>query len=251
MVIDRLADFITGITLFLIMISIVEILKIFREKNYRPKYWVDFKKSGTKLFLLGIIVTLFYKLLVGSVGVICGTKAFNINNSGIIETLYYTFFSCLGFFGVALFEEVFFREFILQVIFKRLPGLLAIVAQGLIFGLIHYNKYSVHPHLWINIANAALIGIIFGCITMNTKSLMFAIGSHLIYNASEDIFFTDNSYKFTRFISFQDKNSLSSNIIGRLFYNSSIELIILSCIAALLMFKVGKDILYRRSNLDL
>lgn len=87
-----------------------------------------------------------------------------------------------------------------------------------------------------------LIGLIFGVIVVKTKSLMLAIGAHLMYNVAEQMIFEDNLHKFTRIIYFQNSNYLVSNTMGSLFYIEFIELIMLSIITISLVFLFRKDI---------
>lgn len=230
------------------MSLLVEGIQSIRNKDYTPAYWLSFKKHDIKLFLWGIIIALLYKFTVGLIGVISGTMVLTIDKSAITKSIPIALASSFGFLGVALFEECLFRGYIMQVVFKKLPEVIGVTSQALIFALIHYSNYSVHSHTWIRIIDAALIGLIFGIIVIKTKSLMFVIGTHLFYDVAEQILFLDNSYKFNRFICFQNTNSLLSNLIRDLFSTEFIELIILSIIALLLIFLFRKDILYKKTN---
>lgn len=248
MISDGLANAFINITLFIILILFVRTIQAIHKKNFTPMYWINIKKHDIKLLLFGVIIALLYKLSVGLIGVISGTMTLVIDKSGIVKSVIFIIASSFGFFGVALFEEGLFRGYIMQVVLKKFPKLLAIILQAFIFGLIHYNNYSVLPNTWIRIINAMLIGVIFGVIVIKTKSLMFVIGSHLFYNVIEQALFIDNQYKFTRFISFQNYNHLELNLLGVSFYTEFIELIMLSIITLILIFLFRKNILYKKSN---
>lgn len=248
MISDGLANAFINITLFIILILFVKGIQSIRKRNYTPVYWVSLKKDDIKLLLLGIIIALLYQVSLGLIGVVNKTMVLVIDQSGIAKTIIFTIASSFGFLGVALFEEGLFRGYLMQVVCRKLPKLLAIILQALVFGLIHYSNYSVRPNTWINIIDAMLIGVIFGVIVIKTKSLMFVIGTHLFYNVAEQILFLDNSYKFTRFISFHNCNYLVSNLLGGLFYTKFIELIMLSIITLSLIFLFRKDILYKKTN---
>lgn len=238
---DALANAFINITLFTVMVLLVKRFEYVHSKNYTPEAWINLKKSSFILFAAGIITALLYKLLVGLIGVFNGTMELVMEPSGIVKSITFAFVSSFGFLGVALFEEALFRGYIMQIVLKKLPKLLGITVQALVFGLLHYINYSIKPHTWINTMDAILLGIIFGIISLRTNSLMFAIGAHLSYNTSEQLFFLDNTYKFTRLISFQ--NSSSSGLLGILAYTEFTELIILSIITAFLFILFRKYIL--------
>ncbi len=250
MVIDGLVNAFINIGLFIILVLFVKGIQVNFDKNYTPLYWISIKKHDIKLLFLGIIVALLYKSLLGLIGVTCGKMVLEIDKSGIDKTIIFTLVSSFGFFEVSLLEEGLFRGYLMQVVFKKIPNLLAIILQGLVFGLVHYHNYSLLSHTWIRIINAMLVGIIFGAIVIKTKSLMFVIGAHLFYNTAEDILFLDNSYKFTRFISFNYSSYVSPNFSENLFCTEYIELIMLSIITLSLIFLFRRAILYNKSKGD-
>ncbi|AGY75629.1 CPBP family intramembrane glutamic endopeptidase [Clostridium autoethanogenum] len=243
MVVDGLVNAFINITLFIIVIMLVKKIESIRNKDYTPVYWISLKKHDIKLFVIGIIVALLYKLAVGSIGIIGGTMELIVNGPGMAKFIIFTLASSFGFLGVALFEEGLYRGYVMQVAFRKLPKVLAIVLQALVFGLVHYSNYSKQPHTWIRIIDAILIGVIFGVIVIKTKSLMFTVGTHLFYDATEQMLFLDNPYKFTRFICFQNTNYLSSS----LFYTEFIELSMLSILTVVLIFLFRKNLFYDKS----
>jgi membrane protease YdiL (CAAX protease family) len=125
-----------------------------------------------------------------------------VNTGSLADTFIFFVAYSFGFFCVALYEEAIFRGYIMQCLFKKLPAIITILAQAVLFGLLHF--YNVGPlNIWIKILNIILIGLIFGLITIQTESLMPAIGIHMMYNLAEYTLFTYNSYKFTRFFAFE------------------------------------------------
>jgi len=247
LLVDGLANAIINLILFTAMVSYAKYLQLTREKNYTPLAWISIKKHDIRLFFSGIILALFYKLTVGLLETISGAMIFTIDQSSIIDSLIVTLVSSIGFLGVALFEEGFFRGYLMQVILRGFPIFLAIFIQAVIFGLIHYINYLDHPHIWIEILDTILIGLIFGLIVIKTKSLMLVIGAHLMYNVAEEIIFID-SHEFNRAIYF--KNYVTLNTSGRLLDLKSLELIILSAILLLLILLFRKDILYKKVYSD-
>lgn len=249
LLVDGLANAFTNLILFTVMVLFVKYIQLTREKNYTPSAWVSVKKHDIWLFFLGIILALFYKLTVGLIETISGTMIFTIVQSNIIDSLIVTIVSSFGFLGVALLEEGFFRGYLMQVILRRFPISMAIIIQAVIFGLIHYVNYLGHPHIWIEILNAILIGLIFGLIVIKSKSLMLVIGAHLMYNVAEEIIFID-SHEFNRAIYFHYPNYVTLNTSGSLLYLKSLEVIILSAILVLLVFLFRKEVLHKKVYSD-
>jgi len=247
---DGLANAIINLILFTAMISFFKYLQSTREKDYTPSAWISVKKPDIKLFFLGVILALFYKLTVGFIETISGTMIYTIDSSGIIDSLIATLVSSFGFLGVALFEEGFFRGYLMQVILRKFQIFLAIVIQAVIFGLIHYFNYLGNPHIWIEIADAVLIGLIFGLIVIKTKSLMLVVGAHLMYNVAESIIFID-SHEFNRAIYFHYPNYATLITSGSLLYLKSLELIILSAIFVLLVVLFRKEVFQKKSYSDI
>ncbi|MEA4901020.1 CPBP family intramembrane glutamic endopeptidase [Desulfitobacterium sp.] len=241
MIIDALVTAIINLMLFAIMVAFAKYFQSIRNMNYTPPAWISVKKDGIKLFSMGIISALLYKFVVGLIGILNGTMILTINQSGITDTLILTLASSFGFLGVALFEEGLFRGYMMQVIFRKIHKLLAIVIQAMAFGLIHYTNYD-QPHAWVKILDVILIGLIFGIIVVKTKSLMFVIGTHLMFDVAGQILFVDNLHEFDRAVYFQSINNFTPNTIGSLFYIEFIDLFLLSIIAILLGFLFRKDI---------
>lgn len=73
-----------------------------------------------------------------------------------------------------LFEEIVFRGIIFNDFKKALPVWLAILVQGLLFGLFHGN--------WIQGVYATLVGIVLGIVYYKYKSIWAAILLHFSYN---------------------------------------------------------------------
>lgn len=248
MVIDGLARAFMNIVSFSILVLIVKGISHIRERNYTPLYWIGHKNYDIKLLLWGGLMALLYQVSLGLICAAGNTMIFVLDQSGIVISIIYTLASSLGFFGVALFEEGLFRGYLMQVVLKKLPKFLAIILQAVVFGLVHYSNYSILPHRWISIIDAMLIGVIFGVIVIKTKSLMLVIGVHMIYDVCCEVLFLDNSYKFTRFISFHKTYNTGSILLGGLFYTEFIELIMLSIISLTLILLFRKDIFYKKTN---
>jgi hypothetical protein len=73
------------------------------------------------------------------------------------------------------FEEIIFRGIIFNDFKKALPVWLAIITQGLLFGLFHGN--------WIQGVYATLVGIVLGVVYYKYKSIWAVILLHFSYNS--------------------------------------------------------------------
>lgn len=73
-----------------------------------------------------------------------------------------------------LFEEIIFRGIVFNDFKKALPVWVAIIVQGLLFGLFHGN--------WIQGVYATLVGIVLGIVYYKYKSIWAVILLHFSYN---------------------------------------------------------------------
>ena len=73
-------------------------------------------------------------------------------------------------------EEVLFRGLIINELKGKMPFVLVIIIQALIFGLIHGN--------WLQIAYASILGILLGLISTWSRSVWPAIILHISMNGT-------------------------------------------------------------------
>lgn len=92
--------------------------------------------------------------------------------------------SFVGFVAVALVapvvEELIFRGLILNRLSRAMPGWLAVALSAAAFGVCHG-----HP-VWF--AYAFIMGVIFGWISLRTRSILPSILGHLTFNAIGQVF---------------------------------------------------------------
>ncbi|WP_316803221.1 CPBP family intramembrane glutamic endopeptidase [Pedobacter nototheniae] len=83
------------------------------------------------------------------------------------------------FILVGISEEFVFRTFPLVVFSERYLIPVAIVINGLLFGLIHFSNpnFSVVPMI-----NIALSGILFSIVTLQKRNIWWAVGIHFGWN---------------------------------------------------------------------
>jgi sodium transport system permease protein len=81
----------------------------------------------------------------------------------------------------AVCEELFFRGYLLGAMRGRLPGWLAILFTGLIFGLFHA---SVGGLIAVErVLSSTLLGLVFGWLAWTTRSIIPGMLAHALVNA--------------------------------------------------------------------
>lgn len=85
----------------------------------------------------------------------------------------------LGWFGVAFWEELFFRGYMLQTLASGIGIVPAMLVTSLAFGIIHFVTYGVKVLVLFNLV---LGGLVLSVLYLKTKSLWTPIGMHLATN---------------------------------------------------------------------
>jgi len=127
--------------------------------------------KGSAVGLLLIFCSAFLMYLSGNV-------SFNETNISPVNILGYLCFFIL----VAVFEEFTFRSFPLVVFAERYLVQFSILANGLLFGLVHLANPGFSVLAMINIT---LCGILFSMITLKKKNIWWAVGIHFGWNFSQ------------------------------------------------------------------
>ena len=83
--------------------------------------------------------------------------------------------SFLAIVVAPVFEELFFRGFMLQGIMRHLSPLKAAVVTSILFALAHIDPFTYIPIF--------CIGMILALVFLKTRSLPIAIASHGLYNS--------------------------------------------------------------------
>ena len=93
-------------------------------------------------------------------------------------------FLSIGLIGPFV-EEFYFRGILLSWLSRKMPAVLAVLANGLLFGLLHF-KFTSHqwPGGWYVTAVMALIGMAAAVLALRTKSLWAPFGLHASYNTA-------------------------------------------------------------------
>jgi len=157
------------------VISLIRKKKMFRELNFKK---VSFKNTGLLIataaglyFFVSYLTSFFMSLPQFQQFVPSYEKvAESLMSGNIIITIL-----CVGFVA-PVFEEIFFRNIILNELRVNIPLIPAIIIQALLFGLFHGNV--------IQGSYAFLIGIVFALAYIWTKSLWAPIILHMVFNCS-------------------------------------------------------------------
>jgi uncharacterized protein len=79
-------------------------------------------------------------------------------------------------------EELIMRGAFFWLLVRRGYPKTALFLTGIVFGLLHVGNPNISPFA---VANIALVGLLFGLITIRTKSVWRAIGLHVTWNFAE------------------------------------------------------------------
>lgn len=126
------------------------------------------------LFLGGfsMLVIFFILQLVGQV---------QLENSLLAPTFStYTWVSLIVFIFVGVFEELFFRGYVMETMaLRKNPKQRIYIVSALIFGLAHILNANVSI---LGILNIILVGFLFAYMFDKTESLLLPIGYHITWN---------------------------------------------------------------------
>jgi len=164
-------------SVFVILFSLL-LLNYLKKNHWMKKFGLkkitkeDFEKTLLYLPLVFIALIQF---------------ANGIDSSISIETL---FISCLLMIGVGFIEELIFRGFLMEAIWKKSGMIRAILISGIAFALGHivnlFRGYGYVEQL-TQILLAAGIGIVLALIVAITKNLVPGILFHIVFNISGTI----------------------------------------------------------------
>ncbi len=183
--IENLEDkYATVLTEPLLMISVLGAM-FMMTKMYTPHTIYAFflsKKHVLKHVLSGILLGIIILGLCVGILFLFGNVSFTIGKISFALFLYYI----LYFLVVAVFEELFSRTYQLFVFVETYPIAIAVLVNGLIFGLLH----SLNPGFTaLAMINVSLAGIVFSLFTLYHRSINWAIGIHLGWNFAQGILF--------------------------------------------------------------
>lgn len=155
------------------------------------------KENIVKIGLRGPVTDMIFGLLLGAfaisfmVIILLTSKQITLENPltepefSAAILAYFIFFILVG-----VFEEVFFRGYVIQTLLSRnhQPAVIYIVS-ALLFSLVHGTNPNVTT---LGLINILLVGLLFAYMFLATKSLWLPIGFHITWN-----FFQGNIFGFS------------------------------------------------------
>ncbi|HRH45967.1 MAG TPA: type II CAAX endopeptidase family protein [Pyrinomonadaceae bacterium] len=153
--------------------------KIFEDLPLKALGWV-FNRTWLKDFLLGLILgglSIAFAVLLAM-----PTDGISLvrNQTTEMNLIVWTLISSFGvFFIAAAAEEVMFRGYVMQTLFRAKLAWLGILLTSLPFALAHLGNPDANI---ISTINTGLAGIWFGIAYLKTRSLWFPFGLHLAWN---------------------------------------------------------------------
>ena len=111
-------------------------------------------------------------------------------------------------------EEIFYRKLVIDRL-RRYGELFAVIASGILFGLIHGN--------FSQFFYAAMIGIVFGIVYLRTGRIRYTIGLHMAINLVGGVYATEMSRAVIGLTTLQANTF--SELVDRIVYQNPIPLI--------------------------
>lgn len=146
----------------------------------------------------GVFVSILFFFLLQIYGVLYSFFAFNklaVNEVFTQWTVVVGYYTELVL-GVALFEEVVFRGFLIPQIFLRLKSnknsrmVMTLVISQILFSIVHIPVRIVNgidfTTLMISLAALFVVGLMFSFIYLLTENLFIAMGFHVIWDAANN-----------------------------------------------------------------
>lgn len=174
---NEVINFITIlISEILMILSVVVVLKNIDKKNLKH-IGIEFNKSA--------FLDLFWGLLIGAFSMTIIFLILRFTNNITIDTAstpgisIYTFTGIITFILVGIAEELFSRGYCMTVLKQTNISWVPLVISSLIFSLLH----TLNPNVtFLGLLNIFLVGILFGYMFMQRKSLWMPIGYHITWN---------------------------------------------------------------------
>ena len=169
----------------LLMISVFGALVMMTKLYRSPSSLVSFfltRKGVLREILKGTLFGIVILSICAALLMLTGYVTFSIGKISIFLFLYYI----LYFLVIAMFEELLSRTYPLFVFAENYPIALAVLINGLLFGLLH----ALNPGFTLlAMLNITLAGMLFSMFTLYHRSINWAIGIHLGWNFAQGILF--------------------------------------------------------------
>lgn len=178
----------TGITNIILFLLVVLARRLISKESIN-RFLISKPHKRWKLFwegcLMGFVLILVYVFL----AVLFGVGQLSIKPQFSMNFIFILLSYIFAFAAVSLFEESLFRDYILLKFKKKYEAADAVFISSMIFALIHVFSYSSAGSLIVlGLLNAFIIGFILSLIVIATKSLMWPLGFHMMWNLTQTLF---------------------------------------------------------------
>ncbi|MEX1006709.1 MAG: CPBP family glutamic-type intramembrane protease [Acidimicrobiia bacterium] len=106
----------------------------------------------------------------------------SVTNEAGISTLGAIVVVIVAVFGAPFFEELFFRGLVQGVLTRRYGGRIAICAQAVAFGLVHYQIGMTRGQMILTFSMIIPVGFLLGCIRWRYERLGPGMAAHAVFN---------------------------------------------------------------------
>lgn len=155
-------------------------------------FLIKFDKKNILRFFKGFILGLFMILLYAAINICFNGAKLYFQKKSLIQVIAVLSAVCFSFLWVAFFEEALFRGYIMQKLLKRYSPLKASFINSLLFGMLHYFRYSSITKFFLpGILNVTLAGMLFSYTVIASNSLMYAAGCHMAWDLSGVLLFAE------------------------------------------------------------
>ena len=111
------------------------------------------------------------------------TRNTSVTNQAGVSTLGAIVVIIVAVFGAPFFEELFFRGLVQGVLTRRYGGRVAILAQAVAFGLVHYQIGMTRGQVILTFSMIMPVGFLLGCLRWRYQRLGPGMVAHAVFNA--------------------------------------------------------------------
>lgn len=167
--------------------SAMAVLVVLSSLRHEPmSHWGFATKGAARHFPLGLAVG--FVMMAGSLGVIAAAGGCNFSGGGgpIGAIMGTAVLVALRDLAVGLFEETFFRSFVLVHLSRAFSFWPAAIITAIVFGLAHGGNLHEAP---VGLIVAGAGGLVLAYSFRRSGALWFAIGWHAAYDFTQDFIF--------------------------------------------------------------
>lgn len=183
--------FIDGITNFAFFLTIL-LYRYINDFRGMDSFLIKVDRDGIKLFIKGCVIGFLMIFIYIIINIYFLRAKVSSNGTSLSMATYTLLMAAFSYFSVSIFEETFFRGYLMQKLLQRYSVVTSSVINSLIFGMLHYFRYSINTKFFfLGIMNVTLAGLLFSFVVVKTKSLMWAIGCHMLWDLTGALIFVE------------------------------------------------------------